>query len=207
MGKNKLGKAVSIFGMIAIVVATFAFVAVNDNAVAAEYSYEWVSQSDYPTIPQGGSDTLTLAIRNTGTATWYNTGANPIHLGTDKPLDRNSGFIKTGEWIATNRPANMNEASVDPGEIGTFTFTVAGSPTPYPNVAYREYFRPVVEGMMWMEDYGIFWDITVTDSSDSMGYDAELVSQSANPTIAGCFLVVFDPIFEIAYPNFLTFFL
>jgi len=196
MGKNRLGKAVSIFGMIAIVVATFAFVAVNDNAKAAEYSYEWVSQSDYPTIPQGGSDTLTLAIRNTGTATWYNTGANPIHLGTDRPMDRNSGFIKTGEWIATNRPAAMNEASVDPGEIGTFTFTVVGNPTPYPNVAYREYFRPLVENMMWMEDRGIFWDITVTNSSGSMGYDAELVSKSDNPTVAPGDAFTLEAVFE-----------
>ena len=196
MGKNRLGKAVSIFGMIAIVVATFAFVAVNDNAVAAEYSYEWVSQSDYPTIPSGGSDTLTLAIRNTGTATWYNTGATPIHLGTDRPMDRNSGFIKTGEWPASNRPAVMNEASVDPGEIGTFTFTVVGSPTPYPDVAYREYFRPVVENMMWMEDYGIFWDIKVTNSSDSMGYDADLVSQSSNPTVAPGDMFTLEAVFE-----------
>lgn len=183
--KSKLAKAFSIFGMFAIVVASFAFAL---NASAAEYSYQWVSQSNWPTLPAGGEDTVTLAIKNTGTATWYNSGSNPVHLAGINPQDRNSGFYKAGEWLSTNRPTGMNEAQVGPNEIATFTFSVVGNPG---EGHYPEYFAPVVENLTWMDDfgtypkgkYGIYWDITVLGGAVSGEYKAEVVSKSANPVL------------------------
>ncbi len=183
--KSKLAKAFSIFGMFAIVVASFAFAL---NVSAAEYSYQWVSQSNWPTLPAGGEDTVTLAIKNTGTATWYNTGSNPLHLAGINPQDRNSGFYKAGEWLSTNRPTAMNEAQVGPNEIATFTFTVVGNPG---EGHYPEYFAPVVEHLTWMDDfnmypkgkYGIYWDITVLGGVVSTEYRAEVVSKSADPVL------------------------
>jgi len=187
--KSKLSKIVSLFGMAAIVVATFAFALTTTSVEAAEYSYEWVSQTGWPTVPQGGMATLNLSLRNTGTAAWTNSGSNPVRLGTVNPADRNSGFYKAGEWDATNRAAVLNEASVAPGEIGTFTFTVVGNPAPG---HYPEYFAPVVENLSWMDNlavypqgkYGIYWDITVTAGAGASGYSASLVSKSDNPSIA-----------------------
>lgn len=178
--KSKLSKAASIFGMIAIVVASFAYALTT--AKAAEYDYQWVSQSDYPTLAQGESKTLSLAIRNSGTATWYNTGEHPVHLGTIRPTDRNSGFYTSSQWIATNRVATLNEASVAPGGVGTFTFSITAAPAPG---TYPEYFAPVVENITWLQDLGIYWNITVTPgSAATSGYSAELVSKTADPTIA-----------------------
>lgn len=187
--KSKLSKIVSLFGMAAIVVSSFAFALTTTSVQAAEYDYEWAGQSDWPTVPQGGTATLSLSLKNTGTATWTNVGSNPVRLATVNPADRNSGFYKAGEWDATNRAAVLNEASVAPGEIGTFTFTIVGNPDPG---HYPEYFAPVVENITWMDDlgmypkgkYGIYWDITVTEGAGASGYSASLVSKSDNPTIA-----------------------
>ncbi|MBU0647714.1 hypothetical protein KJ855_00875 [Patescibacteria group bacterium] len=187
--KSNLGKVVSIVGMFAIIVATFAFAFTTAPVAAAEYDYQWASQSDWPTLPQGGSSTLTLTLKNTGTAAWTNSGSNPVRLATVNPQDRNSGFYKAGEWEATNRAANLNESSVAPGEFGSFTFTVMGNPAPG---HYPEYFAPVVENMAWMDNlaaypqgrYGIYWDITVTQGAGASGYSAELVSKSDDPSIA-----------------------
>jgi hypothetical protein len=182
---SKIAKAFSVFGMTAIVVASFAFAL---TASAAEYSYEWASQSNWPTVDKGGETTVTLALKNTGTATWVNSGSNPIHLAAIMPADRNCGFYKAGEWLSTNRPTGMNESNVGPGEIATFSFTIVGSPDPG---HYPEYFAPVIENLTWMDDfntypkgkYGMYWDITVKDAIYSSEYKGEVVSKSANPVL------------------------
>ena len=185
--KSSFGKLASIFGMFAIVVASFAFAL--SSAKAAEYDYAWAGQSDWPTISQGGSATVTLSLKNTGTAAWTNSGSNPMHLAAINPQDRNCGFFKSGEWLTANRAATLNESSVNPGEIGTFTFTVVGNPAPG---TYPEYFAPVIENLTWMDNfsatphgkYGIYWNITVTPGAGTSGYNAELISKSTDPTIA-----------------------
>ncbi|MFZ5391719.1 MAG: hypothetical protein ACOZAR_00810 [Patescibacteria group bacterium] len=185
--KSGFGKLASIFGMFAIVVASFAFAL--SSAKAAEYDYAWAGQSDWPTISQGGSATVTLSLKNTGTAAWTNSGSNPMHLAAINPQDRNCGFFKSGEWLTANRAASLNESSVAPGEIGTFTFTVVGNPAPG---TYPEYFAPVIENLTWMDNfsatphgkYGIYWNITVTPGAGTSGYNAELISKSTDPTVA-----------------------
>ena len=123
-----------------------------------EYDYEWVSQSNYPTISKGGKATLELKIRNTGTAWWYNNGLGEIRLGTSNPQDRNSGFYVAGNWISTNRAVKMKEDKVVPGEVATFTFEIIGNT---PSGTYPEYFKPVAEGKTWLPDKGIYWNISV----------------------------------------------
>jgi len=142
----------------------------------ADYTYSYVSQSSNATVKQGGETTLTLTIKNTGSATWYNTGSNSVHLGTDRPADRNCGFYTTGSsWLSTNRIA-MDQGTVAPGELATFTFAIAGAPLPG---TYPEYFRPVVENVTWMSDQNINWNINVTAAS----YQYQWISQSEYPTL------------------------
>ena len=49
-------------------------------------------------------------------------------------------------------------AFVGPGQVSWFQFTVQAPMTPG---TYRLYLRPLVEGATWMEDYGVFWLVTV----------------------------------------------
>lgn len=53
----------------------------------------------------------------------------------------------------------MGETSVAEREIGEFEFVAHAAP---PAGTYREYFRPVVDGISFLRDLGIYWDLTVT---------------------------------------------
>ena len=59
---------------------------------------------------------------------------------------------------ASDRPAIQSEATVAPGGIGTFTFQVRAPSGPG---TYAFHLRPVIDGLTWMEDEGVFLIITV----------------------------------------------
>lgn len=142
------------------------------NLNGPNYDYQYVGQSAYPTVNQGGTATVKLQLRNAGRQTWHSDGATPVRLGTDHPRDRLSGFSNNGTgtgWISANRvkltrnltdPAKDvgGETSIAPGEVAEFQFTAYGAPSPG---SYNEYFTPVTEGVTWMPDIGIFWTMTV----------------------------------------------
>lgn len=123
-----------------------------------EYSCQWISQSEYPTIAKSKTTSMQIKFKNTGSKTWINNGPNAIRLATSHSKDRNSVFYDTNSWLATNRVGSMDEAQVAPGEIGTFTFVLKA---PNQTGSYTEYFQLVAEGISWMEDYGTFWNINV----------------------------------------------
>ncbi|HPH78890.1 MAG TPA: hypothetical protein PLH65_02295, partial [bacterium] len=132
------------------------------NVYEPEYSAEWFSQSDWPLITEGDTKTLQIKYKNVGAKTWYNYGDNPVRLGTNDPIDRNSVFYNPSDWIAENRPATMDESEVKPGEIATFTFVIRA---PLTVGEYAEHFRPVVEGKTWLEDTGTFIQIKVVSQN------------------------------------------
>jgi len=78
-------------------------------------------------------------------------------------------------WPTPDRPAVQSETIVAPGQIGTFRFTVRGATEPG---TYALHLRPVIDGITWMEDQGIFFNVT-TD----LGYHSAWVSQSAYPIL------------------------
>lgn len=123
-----------------------------------EYSSQWVSQSDYPIVNKNQTAKLEIKFRNTGSRTWYNSGANPVRLATSHQKDRNSIFYNPGAWLAANRLTNLKETSVAPGETGTFEFEILA---PNQTGVFTEYFQLVAEGATWMEDQGVFLNINV----------------------------------------------
>jgi hypothetical protein len=106
----------------------------------------------------GQSMWWTVTARNTGTSTWSNSGANPINLGASHPNERISPFSTTGWLAAGGRPARLKEASVPPGGIGTFEFPVVAPTAPG---TYLEYFTPLAEGLVWMNDPGMNFNVVV----------------------------------------------
>lgn len=159
---------------------------------APEWSYQYISQSSYPTLAPGEKISLELVIKNTGWRYWYNAGTRPTHLGTDHNRDRVSVFFTSGSWLSENR-INMIEKRVLPGELAHFSFTITA---PTKAGVYKEYFTPVIENVTWMADIGIYWEITVSEGGEQWGggegitssnpadYSFEYVSQSAYPTLA-----------------------
>ena len=116
------------------------------------YHSAWVTQSAYPTVRLGDTATVSVTLRNTGTITWSKGSATEAHIGV---LNDNTYFADAGfaaGWLSPNRPAAQTEDSVAPGETATFSFTVRGAAPG----AYPLRLRPVIDGVTWMEDQGIY---------------------------------------------------
>ncbi len=131
------------------------------------YHAAWLSQNAYPTLRAGESTLLEVSLRNTGSATWLR---GSVNLGTDRGQDRIPEFIREDRlasqpsgWLKENR-VGLVEESIAPGAIATYRFWYT-VPTNYPVGTRREYFRPVADAITWMEDMGIYWDVTVVDGS------------------------------------------
>ncbi|MBI2773793.1 MAG: polysaccharide deacetylase family protein [Chloroflexi bacterium] len=130
------------------------------------YHAAFYGQSGYPTLCPGHTSVATVAFMNTGTLGWY-AGAvgKAAFLGTAGPepgQDKPSalGGVDTG-WPAANRIASQPAAYVGPGQVSWFQFTVRAPMTPG---IYRLALRPLIEGTQWLEDYGLFWYVTVKEA-------------------------------------------
>ena len=142
------------------------------------YRASWYGQSGYMTLCPGDLSTATLAIYNSGVFGWHRAGW-PAQLGTwnpspgqDQPSvvggDGTNGSPNTG-WPRYNRVAIQPADYVAPNQVAWFQFQVRAPLTPG---VYRLYLRPLVEGAaiggvsgQWMDDQGIFWQITVVAST------------------------------------------
>jgi hypothetical protein len=97
-------------------------------------------------LTPGETYTAILSATNTGTATWSNTGATPVNLGTTNGDGRSSNLCNSA-WPDCSRPARLQEASVAPGQTGHFEFKFSA---PYRPGEYREFFKPLAEMVSWM---------------------------------------------------------
>jgi len=159
---------------------------VQADIIPPVYDYKVVSQSPGGSIMQGTGVILWVTIENTGNTNWYGDSyfgdfeGNPIHLGTVRPTDRNSGFYTPENWISTNRIHAADEAKAEPGETMSFGFFATAPETLSPGT-YTECFAPVIEGVTWLPDHGICWDITVRENPyQNLDYRAEIGSSDAN---------------------------
>ena len=129
----------------------------------------WYGQSGYPTLCAGQRSTATVAFYNSGSYGWVSGRMGQVaYLGTWGPEpgqdratplggDGQLGSPNTG-WPRYNRIAIQPAAYVGPGQIAWFQFTIQAPTQPG---TYHLYLRPLVEGAAWLEDYGVFWLVTV----------------------------------------------
>ncbi|MDO8265894.1 MAG: hypothetical protein Q7T41_03050 [Candidatus Saccharibacteria bacterium] len=146
------------------------------------YSWSLVSQNVYTdqtkSTPTSTSNLapnskiyVSIQIRNTGNLTWSNSGPNPVRFGTVRSYERQSIFCDN-TWPSCSRPANMTETSVAPNNIATFNFWMKA---PMSGSTTQEYFAPLVEGLSWMQDIGLFFNMQSTTAT----YSWQLMSQYA----------------------------
>ncbi|MGH2449782.1 MAG: family 10 glycosylhydrolase [Candidatus Limnocylindria bacterium] len=129
----------------------------------------WYGQSGYPTLCAGERSTAVVAYYNSGTRGWLSGAMGQVaYLGTWVPepgQDRASmlggdgqfGSPDTG-WPRYDRVALQPHHWVGPNQVAWFQFTIQAPAMPG---TYRLYIRPLVEGATWMEDYGVYWLVTV----------------------------------------------
>ena len=129
----------------------------------------WYGQSGYMSLCASAESTATVAYYNTGTRGWVlGKLGETAYLGTTNPTpgqdqpstlggDGTNGSPATG-WPRYNRLAIQPAPYVGPGQVAWFQFKVRAPLTPG---RYRIALRPLIEGAQWMEDYGVFWNVTV----------------------------------------------
>ena len=120
---------------------------------------KWVSQSANPTLAPGAtSSDLTVTIQNTGTKTWTKgVLGQEARLGI-KNDDRTWASLAVS-WLSPDRVAAQAEATVARGQNATFTFKVRAPQTPS---IYVLALRPVIDGVTWLEDEGVFVSVNVS---------------------------------------------
>jgi hypothetical protein len=136
----------------------------------------WYGQSGYMRLCSGDTATATLAYYNSGSLGWVaGRLGQTAYLGTwvsepgqDQPSilggDGTLGSPATG-WPRFNRIAVQPAPYVGPGQVAWFQFTVRAPVNPG---TYRLYVRPLVEGAAWLEDIGVFWQVTVLNADGSL---------------------------------------
>jgi hypothetical protein len=113
-----------------------------------------------------------VAFYNSGSLGWQVAPRSLAYLGTWNPTpgqDQPSvlggngthGSVST-RWPEYNRPAVMPAPYVGPNQVAWFQFTVKAPSIPG---TYRLYIRPLIEGAQWMEDFGVFWQVTVVPTT------------------------------------------
>jgi hypothetical protein len=152
--------------------------------VPASFHSSWVSQSSDATLPGGSKTTVTVRFRNTGTASWVKgVPGQQANLAVS-----GEGTKLSYGWPSADRVAMQMEDVVAPGEIATFEFDVRA-----PNVggAYRLDLRPVVDGMTWLEDEGVFFTVN-SDGLAARDLLAEiaLILESVSSMALGLFVFV-----------------
>lgn len=134
-----------------------------------DYKYKLVDSKLPPSIMKPGEEFVGwVKLKNIGNTTWNREGTGMVKIGTDHPQDRKSVFL-SGD---ANRFGYLAEKSVKPDETGTFIIRVTA---PEKEGFYQEYFTPVVEGITWMEDNGLYFETLVGNAEK---YSAELVGKS-----------------------------
>jgi len=137
------------------------------------YSAQWAGQSvsEVMLIP-GYSQQEWIWFTNVGCNTWA--FQYRAHLGTWNPEPgqdqytvmggNGQGCNNTAGWLSCNR-IDQTQTSVPPGANASFQFNLQA---PYNTVGTRRlYIRPVIDGVTWMEDYGVWWQI---DSAQTNTY-------------------------------------
>jgi len=162
-------KTLNLLALFVLTLGIFSFIPKAD-AASKPFDYELIYQSPYPsTMAPGSTTNVWIEVKNTGTVTWKGTGIeNVARLGAgskygnaNQQRDYTSEFAND-DWLSPNRPVAVMHPEVRPGWHTRFQFNIKAPSTPG---TYKAYFTPVIEGVEWMKDIGIYWEITVSGSS------------------------------------------
>jgi hypothetical protein len=125
------------------------------------------------TVAPGASVYMRVKAINVGNQTW---DRSSLRLGTFRPMQRASQFYDSGTWLNAARPAQMTEASVAPGDTGTFDFVMKAPST---TGTYQEYLNLVAENIAWLNDLGTSVIINVVSPAAPNNANSNILSSGA----------------------------
>ena len=165
--------------------------------IAGFHAAYW-GQSGYPTLCPGQTAKMVVAYMNSGSLGWQMGPGHAAFIGTWNPepgQDRPSIIGGEGvegapntRWRGYNRPAHP-PSYVGPGQIGWFQFTVKAPQQPG---TYRLHVRPLIETVRWMEDYGVYWVITVVPAGPPQRVTVSAVDTNLDTFTAGGAVFAYD---------------
>jgi hypothetical protein len=117
-----------------------------------------VGESAWPTLEPNQIATLIVQVQNTGDVPWLrDVQTSELRLGASAPLDNtrdtDSGLLEYPLGGMKNRYARQTEELVAPGGIATLRLQVRA---PASGETRRIDMRPVVDGVLWLEDEGLY---------------------------------------------------
>ena len=119
----------------------------------------WLSQSDYLALTPGEVASYWIRFVNIGTETWSRgTWGRQVNLALSGDNREPFRLGMAHRWLWEDRLATTVGDRVRPGEVAEFRFDVRAPITPG---KYSLHLRPVVDGLTWLEDEGVFWIIEV----------------------------------------------
>ena len=126
-------------------------------SAAPTLASRWLAQSEYPTLGFGETGMVSVTFRNTGTLAWVKGTPTEARLGiaADSTILAELGFASG--WLLPSRPAVQYQQNVAPNEIAIFTFNVRAAQ----RGTWVMRLRPVVDGVSWLDDDGVFVVVTV----------------------------------------------
>ncbi len=142
------------------------------------YHSKWVSQTANPTLePAATSTDITVTFKNAGSKTWTKgVPGQQAALGIRND-ERTWASLAVG-WPDPARPAVQTEAVVAPGQNATFTFKVKAPQAPS---TYVLSMRPVIDGLLWLDDEGVFVAVTVSGGAKPVLSTVIVQSELRNP--------------------------
>ncbi len=170
MPKNKFLSFLMIIGiaMTSVVPTTSAqeFDEINDDQISCSYilpdktNYDAIviSVRKKLRVEPGEVTEGKVFVKNESNVPWFSGESDckgpKVFLGTENERDHSSVFfspnvegVEDTGWESATR-IKMDQERVDPGKIASFTFSIKAAN--HVDVL-KEYFRPVVEGVAWME--------------------------------------------------------
>lgn len=132
-------------------------------SMASQYAFtdeSKVTPTNMNSLLPGQRVYVGFTAKNTGNMTWSNNGPNALMAGTLSPFERTSKFSPGSNWLTGTRPALMKEASVGPGQIGTFEYWLT-IPSSGVGGIYNERFGLIANNLTWLNDTGLSYYMNV----------------------------------------------
>lgn len=137
-----------------------AFATRATEAATLPYQGVVVSLSVPSTLNLGQSASVSVTIKNIGSATWSKTGKNFLSLYHWDPSRRieTTSLFSTPGWNSDKRPVLLLPATLRPGETTTFTFPIK-APSTQGN--FHEEYILAAENVAWIKNSNFALDIKV----------------------------------------------